>query len=50
MKEKVVRVDVFAIGIPTSVCVPVMVQLCVVGIGRRCINCLLKTLRRKVVC
>ena len=42
MKEKVVRVDVFAIGIPTSVCVPTMVQLCVIGIGRRCINCLLK--------
>jgi hypothetical protein len=42
MEEKVVRVDVFAIGILTSVCVPAMVQLCVVGIGRGCINCLLK--------
>jgi hypothetical protein len=42
MEEKVVRVDVFAIGIPTSVCVPALVQLCVVGIGHGCINCLLK--------
>ena len=50
MEEKVVRVDVFAIGMPTSVCVPAMVHLCVVGIGRGCINCLLKQLRRKVVC
>jgi hypothetical protein len=40
--EKVVRIDVFAIGMPTSVCVPAMVHLCVVGIGRRCINCLIK--------
>jgi hypothetical protein len=40
--EKVVRVDVFAIGMPTSVCVPAMVHLCVVGMGRGCINCLIK--------
>jgi hypothetical protein len=38
----VVRVVAFAIGMPTSVCVPAMVYLCVVGIGRRCINCLIK--------
>jgi hypothetical protein len=42
MEEKVVRVDVFVIGMPTSVCVPAMVHLCVVGIGRGCSNCLLK--------
>jgi hypothetical protein len=42
MEEKVVRVDVFAIGMPTSVCVPAMVHLCVVWIGRGCINCWLK--------
>jgi hypothetical protein len=42
MDEKVVRVDVFAIGIPTSVYVAAIVLLYVVGIGRRCINCLLK--------
>jgi hypothetical protein len=46
----VVCVDVFAIGMPISVCVPAMVHLCVVGIGCGCINCLLKQLRRKVVC
>jgi hypothetical protein len=40
--EKVVRVDVFAIGIPTSVYVAAIVLLYVVGIGRGCINCLLK--------
>ena len=44
MEEKVVRVDVFAIGTPTSVCVPAMVHLCVVGIGRGCINCLIEHL------
>jgi hypothetical protein len=37
MDEKVVRVVAFAIGMPTSVCVPAMVHLCVVGIGRGCI-------------
>ena len=42
MDEKVVRVDVFAIGMPTSVCVPAIVLLCVVEVGHRCINCLLK--------
>jgi hypothetical protein len=42
MEDKVVRVDVFAIGMPTSVCVPAIVHFCVVGIGRGCINCLLK--------
>jgi hypothetical protein len=36
------RVDVFAIGMPTSVCVPAIVLLCVVEVGHRCINCLLK--------
>ena len=42
MEEKVVRVGVFAIGKPTSVCVAAMVHSCVVGIGRGCINCLLE--------
>ena len=39
MEEKVVRVDVFAMGMPTSVCVPVIVLLYIVGIDRGCINC-----------
>ena len=42
MEEKVVRVGVFAIGKPTSVCVAAMVHLCVARMVRRCINCLLK--------
>jgi hypothetical protein len=42
MDEKVVCVVVFAIGMPTSVCVPAMVHWCVVGIGRGCINCMIK--------
>jgi hypothetical protein len=42
MEEKVVRVDVFAIGMPISVYVAAIVLLYVVGIGRGCINCLLK--------
>jgi hypothetical protein len=42
MEEKVVRVDVFAMGRPTSVCVPAIVLLYIVGIGRGCINCLLE--------
>jgi hypothetical protein len=42
MEEKVVRVGEFAIGMPTSVWVAAMVHSCVVGIGRGCINCLLK--------
>ena len=33
MEEKVVRVDVFAIGMPTSVCVPAIILLCVVEVG-----------------
>ena len=44
MEEKVVRVDVFAIGMPTSVCVPAMVHLCVARMVRGCINRLLKCL------
>ena len=42
MEEKVVRVDVFAIGMSISVYVAAIVLLYVVGIGRGCINCLLK--------
>jgi hypothetical protein len=42
MEEKVVRVDVFAIGMPISVYVAAIVLLYVVGIGHGCINCLLK--------
>jgi hypothetical protein len=42
MEDKVVRVDVFAIGMPISVYVAAIVLLYVVGIGRGCINCLLK--------
>jgi hypothetical protein len=42
MEEKVVRVDVLAIGMSISVYVAAIVVLYVVGIGRGCINCLLK--------
>jgi hypothetical protein len=42
MEEKVVRVGVFAIGKPTSVCVAAMVHLCVGRMVRGCINCLIK--------
>jgi hypothetical protein len=44
MEEKVVRVGVFAIGKPTSVCVAAMVHLCVARMVRGCINRLLKCL------
>jgi hypothetical protein len=42
MEEKVVRVDVFAIEMSISVYVAAIVLLYIVGIGRGCINCLLK--------
>jgi hypothetical protein len=42
MEEKVVHIDVFAIGMSISVYVAAIVLLYVVGISRGCINCLLK--------